>query len=185
MDTETSCEQSVASGTSRRRMLGLAAQSAAVAGAALMMGRSRSAHAQDDEPLVGSWLVAATPPGAQPGPPRLLVSFMSGGVAVRTAPLQQAAPPALGTDKMFISTTHGVWERTADNSFNLGFEGFAFNAVGEFLARQSIRVAVELNENQDGFSGQAKTDFIGGDGQVLASSRVSVQGTRIQLADSA
>jgi hypothetical protein len=30
-------------------------------------------------------------------------------LAPATASLQQAAPPALGTDRMFISTTHGAW----------------------------------------------------------------------------
>ena len=60
---------------------------------------------------------------------RLLVSFTSDGIALRTAPLQQAAPPALGTEKMFISTT----------------------------------------------------DFIGGDGRVLASSGGLVEGTRMQV----
>jgi hypothetical protein len=46
---------------------------------------------------------------------------------------------------------------------------------------QRIRVAVQLNDNQDGFSGLAKTDFIGADGQVVASSTGSVQGMRIQV----
>jgi len=127
--------------TGRRRLLGFAAQCAALAGIALATGPRRSAHAQQEDPLVGSWLVAGTPTGAQPGPPRLLVSFVPGGVALRTAPLQQAAPPALGTDKMFISSTHGTWTRTGDNSFGLTFLGFAFNATGEFLATQRIRVA--------------------------------------------
>jgi hypothetical protein len=166
--------------TARRRMLGLAARSAALGGAAVVLGQNRVAHAQEQEPLVGSWLVAGTPSGAQPGPPRLLVSFVPGGVALRTAPLQQSAPPALGTDKMFISTTHGAWTRTGDNSFGLTFQGFAFNAAGEFLAMQRIRVAVELDEDLDRFSGYAKTDFIGVDGQVVASGIATVQGTRIQ-----
>ena len=181
MDSDMSAVQSHARSTGRRRMLGLAARGAALAGVALAVGQRRSAHAQEEDPLVGSWLVAGTPAGAQPGPPRLLVSFVPGGVAVRTAPLQQAAPPPLGTDKMFISTTHGAWARTADNSFSLTFTGFAFNAAGEFLAMQRIRVAVELNEAQDGFSGQAKTDYFAADGQVLASGTATVQGTRMQV----
>ena len=166
----------------RRRVLGLTAWAAAAAGAALVTGRSGVADAQDDRQLVGSWMVAVTPPGAQPGgPARLLVSFTPDGVALRTTPLQQAAPPALGSDKMFISTTHGAWVHNGDGTFGLTFAGFAFDETGKFLAVQHIRVAVQVNDSQDGFSGPFKTDFIGADGQVLASSSGSVEGTRMQV----
>jgi hypothetical protein len=167
--------------THRRRVLRLAAWSTAALAGVVLAGRSSAVARADDQALVGSWLVAATPPGAQPAPPRLLVSFTGDGVALRTAPLQQAAPPALGTDKMFISTTHGVWARNADGTFGLTFAGFAFDATGKFLAMQRIRVAVQVNENQDGFAGPFNTDFIGADGQVLASSSGTVQGTRMQV----
>src|SRR5712691_8936562 len=93
----------------RRRLLGVAAGSvAALAGIALAGRSSASARADEGQMLVGSWMVAAVPPGAQPGPPRVLVSFTGDGVALRTAPLQQAAPPALGAEKMFIGTTLGA-----------------------------------------------------------------------------
>jgi hypothetical protein len=168
--------------TQRRRVLGLTASSTAALAGIMLAGRTSTlARADDDQALVGSWFVAATPPGAQPGPPRLLVSFTGDGVALRTAPLQQPAPPALGTDKMFISTTHGVWARNADGMFGLTFAGFAFDDTGSFLAMQRIRVAVQVNEAQDGFTGPFKTDFVGADGQVLASSSGTVQGTRMQV----
>lgn len=168
--------------THRRRVLGLTASSTAAFAGILLAGRTSAlARTNDDQALVGSWLVGATPPGAQPGPPRLLVSFTGDGIALRTAPLQQAAPPALGTDKMFISTTHGVWARNTDGTFGLTFAGFAFDDTGKFLAVQRIRVAVQVNETQDGFTGPFKTDFIGADGQVLASSSGTAQGTRMQV----
>jgi hypothetical protein len=168
--------------THRRRMLGLTASSTAALAGIMLAGRSSAiARADDDQALVGSWLVAATPPGAQPGPPRLLVSFTGDGVALRTAPLQQAAPPVLGADKMFISTTHGVWARNADGTFGLTFAGFAFDDTGKFLAMQHIRVAVQVNDPQDAFTGPFTTDFIGADGRVLASSSGTVQGMRIQV----
>ena len=109
----------------------------------------------------------------------LLVSFSGDGVALRTAPQQQAAPPALGTDKMFIGTTHGAWAPLEDGAFGLTFIGFAFDGAGAFLAQQRIRVAVRLNDARDGFAGPFQTDFVGADGQVLASSSGTVQGTRI------
>jgi hypothetical protein len=143
-------------------------------------GRGR-ARAAADQPLVGSWLVAAVPPGAQPGPPRILVSVTGDGVALRTAPQQQAAPPALGTDRMFISTTHGAWAPLADGTFGLTFIGFAFDSAGAFLAQQRIRVAVRLSDARDGFAGPFETDFVGADGQVLASSSGTVQGMRIAV----
>jgi hypothetical protein len=165
--------------TMRRRILGLTASgTAALAGLAVL---GRSARAEHADALVGSWMVAGIPAGAQPGPPRILVSFTGDGVAIRTAALQQAAPPALGADKMFIGTTHGAWVRNADGTLGLTLVGFAFDDSGRFLATQRIRVAAEVNETQDGFSGPFKTDFIGGDGQVLASSSGTVQGTRIQV----
>ena len=166
----------------RRQLLRVTAGSAAaLAGVVLAGGNSGIARADNDRALVGSWLVAATLPGAPSAPPRLLVSFTGDGIALRTAPLQQAAPPALGADKMFISTTHGAWAPNGDGTFGLTFAGFAFDDTGKFLAVQRIRVAVQVNDSQDGFSGPFKTDFIGADGQVLASSSGSVEGTRMQV----
>ena len=167
--------------THRRRVLGLTAWSTAALAGVLLAGRRSAIASDDDQTLVGSWLVAATPSGAQSGPPRLLVSFTGDGVALRTAPLQQAAPPALGVDNMFISTTHGVWARNTDGTFGVTFAGFAFDDTGKFLAMQRIRVAVQVNDTRDGFTGPFKTDFISADGQVLASSSGTVQGTRLQV----
>jgi hypothetical protein len=166
----------------RRRLLGVTAGSAAALAGIVLAGRnSRIARANNDQALVGSWLVAAIPPGAPSAPARLLVSFTSDGIALRTAPLQQAAPPALGTEKMFISTTHGAWAPNGDGTFGLTFAGFAFDDTGKFLAVQHIRVAVQLNDTLDGFTGPFNTDFIGADGQVVASTSGTVQGTRIQV----
>jgi hypothetical protein len=162
--------------------LGLTACAAAAASTSLVTGRGRVAEAQDDRQLVGSWMVAVTPPGGQPGgSARLLVSFTSDGVALRTAPLQQAAPPALGGDKMFISTTHGEWARTGDRDFGLTFVGFAFDDAGKFLATQRIRVAVRVDEVSDSFSGPFKADLLAADGSILASGGGTVLGTRIRV----
>ena len=172
----------IAPRASRRRVLGLTAYAAAAAGASLVTGRSGVAEAKHDRQLVGSWMVAVTPPGAQPGgPARVLVSCTPDGVALRTAPLQQAAPPALGAEKMFISTTHGEWAHAGDREFGLTFVGFAFDDAGEFLATQRIRVAVRVDEASDSFSGPFKTDFLAADGSVLASSGGTVLGTRIRV----
>jgi hypothetical protein len=165
--------------TRRRRLLGVTAGSAV---ALVLSGRGGAiARADEHQTLVGSWVVAGVPPGGQPGPPTILVSFTGDGVALRTAPLRQAAPTALGTDTMFISTTHGAWARMDDGMFGLTWVGFAFDAGGKFLATQRVRVAVQLNDTLDGFSGPFKTDFVGPDGQVLASTGGTVQGTRIQV----
>jgi hypothetical protein len=166
----------------RRRLLGVTAGSAAALAGIVLAGRSGAiARADESQTLVGSWMVAAIPPGAQPGPPRVLVSFTGDGVALRTAPLQQAAPPALGAEKMFISTTHGAWMRMDDGGFGLTWVGFAFDDAGKFLATQRVRVVVQLNDTLDGFTGPFKTDFIGADGQVVASAGGTVLGTRIQV----
>jgi hypothetical protein len=165
--------------TRRRRLLGVTVGSAA---ALVLTGRSGAvARANEDRALVGSWMVVGTPSGTPPGPPRILVSFTGDGVALRTAPLQQAAPPALGTDKMFISTTHGAWVRMDDGTFGLTWVGFAFDDAGKFLATQRVRVSVQLNDAMDGFTGPFKTDFIGADGQVVASTSGTVEGTRIEV----
>jgi hypothetical protein len=164
------------------RLLGVTAAGATALAGVVLAGRSSAvARADEDKALVGSWFVAGIPTGGQPGPPRLLVSFTGDGVALRTAPLQQAAPPALGTDTIFISTTHGVWAHNADGTFGLTFAGFAFDDSGKFLAMQRIRVMLQVNEVQDSFNGPFTTDFIGPDGQILASSRGTVEGTRMQV----
>jgi hypothetical protein len=167
--------------THRRRVLGLAASGTAALAGLVLTGRGASARAADDRAVVGSWMVAVAPSGGQLGPARILVSFTDDGVALRTAPLQQVAPAALGADKMFISTTHGVWAANVDGTFGLTFAGFAFDSNGNFLATQRIRVAVEVDDTQDGFSGPFNTEFIGADGQVVASSNGTVRGTRIQV----
>ena len=162
-------------------VVALTAMSAAALASLVLAGQAAAiARADQDQALVGSWMVVGTPTGAQPGPPRLLVSFTGDGVALRTAPLRQVAPPALGSDTMFISTTHGVWARMDDGVFGLTWVGFAFDDSGKFLATQRVRVAVHVNETLDGFSGPFETDFIGADGQVVASTSGTVQGTRIQ-----
>ena len=126
--------------TRRRRVLGLTAGGAAALAGIVLAGRSDAvARADEDHALVGSWMVAGIPTGTQPGPPRILVSFTGDGVALRTAPLQQAAPPALGAEKMFIGTTHGAWVRLDDGGFGLTWVGFAFDDAGKFLATQRVR----------------------------------------------
>jgi hypothetical protein len=168
--------------TRRRRLLSVIVASAAALAGTALAGRSGTiARADEDQGLVGSWMVAGMPTGAPPVPPRILVSFTGDGVAIRTAPLQQPAPPALGSDKMFISTTHGAWVRMDDGRFGMTWIGFAFDDAGKFLATQRVRVAVQLNDTLDGFTGPFKTDFIGADGQVAASTSGTVQGTRIQV----
>jgi hypothetical protein len=165
----------------RRRLLGFGVGAvAAFAGASVIAEHAVIANAQADRELVGSWMVAGTPTGAPSGgPARLLVSFSADGIALRTAPLQQAAPAALGVGKMLISTTHGEWVRTGDREFGLTFVGFAFDDAGQFLATQRIRVAVRVDDASMSFSGPFRTDFVGADGTVKASSAGTVEGTRI------
>jgi hypothetical protein len=166
--------------TSRRGLLGLGAKGvAAVAGVGLAAASVGAAHAQESEPLVGSWLVAATASGAQPAPPRILVSLIGDGIALRTAPIQQAAPPPLGVDKMFIGTTHGAWSPAANGKFDLTFVGMAFDEAGKFLATQRVRVNIEVSESRDGFSGPFTTEFVAPDGQTVASVSGTVAATRI------
>src|ERR1051326_2101527 len=99
MDTDMQSIELAKSSTRRRRLLGLSAKSAAAFAGLALAGGAASVKADDDQLMAGSWMVAATPAGMQAGPPRLLVSLTADGVALRTAPLQQAAPPALGSDK--------------------------------------------------------------------------------------
>ncbi len=53
--------------------------------------------------------------------------------------------------------------------------------AGKFLGTQRVRASVKLNDTLDGFTGPFKTDFIGTDGQVVASTSGTVHGTRIQV----
>ena len=162
-------------GIGRRRILALAAGTGALVTAGRIPGL---AHADTDDPLVGSWMVVGTPPG---GPQRILASFLPGGVLIRTAPFQQAAPSGLGVTKMFISTTHGAWNRTSDTEVGLTIIGFAFDEAGRFLATQRIRAVLEINDAGDEFNGAAKTDFLGADSTLLASVSATVRGSRIAV----
>lgn len=171
-------EQTPSSRTDRRAALRTLGFGAATAGGALMLGRGRgTARAEAGQHLEGTWLVSAAP-GA---PARLLVSFTVDGLALRTAPLLLAAPPALGVAKMVISTTHGEWVRSGDRAFVLTFYGFAFDEGGAFLATQRIRVAPVLGEALDTFSGPFTTEFLAAEGHILAATTGMVQGTRIRV----
>ena len=166
----------------RRRVLGLVARGAAVLGVAALAGRpAGDALAGGQEQLVGSWLVSGTPTGAPAAPPRILVSFTRDGVALRTAPVRQAAPPALGGGTMIIGTTHGGWSRTGRRTFALTFVGLAFDEAGAFLATQRVRVAAEVSPDGDSFGGPFQTDVLAVDGRGLASVAGTVRATRIAV----
>ncbi len=167
----------------RRQVLGWAARSgAALAGAALVAGGSGGvARAQAGQHLEGSWMFAAISAGGQAGPPRFLVTFTRDGLVIRTAPLQQAAPPALGVARMFISTTHGEWMRTGDREFAVTVVGFAFDETGNFLATQRIRATIRLDETLNTFTALSNVQFVTSDGSVIDGGTVPVQGTRIRV----
>jgi hypothetical protein len=80
---------------------------------------------------------------------------------------------------MLISTTQGEWLRTDDGQYALTFVGFAFDESGRFLATQRVRVAAQLSDSLEEFSGPYQVEFIGADGGVLASLTGTVHGTRI------
>ena len=134
------------------------------------------------EQLVGSWLVAATATGAPAAAPRILVSCTRDGVALRTPPVRQAAPPALGVATMIVGTTHGGWSRTGRHPFAMTFVGLAIDEAGAFLATQRVRVAAEVGPDGDSFSGPFQTEFLAADGRVLASVPGTVRATRIAVA---
>ena len=164
--------------TARRAALRALGLAAATAGGVLAINERRNtASAGAGQHLEGTWLVTA----AVGAPPRLLVSFTTDGLALRTAPLLLAAPPALGVAKIVISTTHGEWVRVGNREFLLTFYGFVFDEGGAFLATQRIRVAPVLGEALDTFAGPFTTDFTAADGRVLVSTNGTVQGTRIRV----
>lgn len=182
MTTPLSVVDQTRATSGRRRLLGLVVRGAAVLGVAALVGRpTGDALAGGREQLVGSWLVAATANGAPAAPPRVLVSCTRDGVALRTAPVRQAAPPALGGGAMIIGTTHGAWSRTGGRSFAMTFVGLAFDEAGAFLATQRIRVAPEVSPAGDSFGGPFQTDFLAADGHILASVAGTVRATRIAV----
>jgi hypothetical protein len=142
-------------------------------------------RATSAQALGGSWVVSRTLTGGSPEPPNVVASFIADGVAIRSAPVQQAAPPALGGAKLLINTTHGEWMRTDDGRYALTFIGLAFDDSGKLLATQRVRAAVQVSDSQEEFSGPFEVEFIGDDGDVLATSTGTAHGTRIhaQLPD--
>jgi hypothetical protein len=178
MATQLSTVERTRATPGRRRILGLVARGAAALGAAALAARpAGDALAGGQEQLIGSWLVAAGPTA----PPRILVSFTRDGVALRTAPVRQAAPPALGVPTMIVGTTHGGWSRIGRRTFALTFVGLAFDEAGAFLATQRVRVAAEVSPDGDSFSGPFQTDFLAADGRVLATVTGTVLATRIAV----
>ena len=172
-------EPETTGGLGRRALLrAMSGGAVAVGAVAFAAGRPRdTVHAEAGQHLEGTWLVSA----ASGAPARLLVSFTTDGLALRTAPLLLAAPPALGVPKMVISSTHGEWVRRGDRAFVLTFYGFVFDEAGTFLATQRIRVAPDLSETLDTFSGPFTTEFIAADGQVIVTASGTVQGSRIRV----
>ena len=87
------------------------------------------------------------------------------GQRVADAPLQERSHFSVGDER---------------RTNRIGRSKTLVNRIPRFVASETRKFS-RVNDTQDGFSGPFKTDFIGSDGQVLASSSGSVEGTRMQV----
>lgn len=122
---------------------------------------SPEARAEDGRGLEGTWLVEVTLVDCKTGDPLpipgnpfpSLSTFMSGG---RMLEASAPPPPPGGGTK---SSSHGMWERTGDQTFRNRFRFFGFDVNGIHIG--TVEVTIEYSLKQGNSS---KTDEIIGAG---------------------
>lgn len=120
-------------------------------------------------PLVGTWDVVLSLPGAPPG--RVLATFMADGTTVESA----SAPPATR------GASHGAWKKIGPSLFSVTRIFFRFNPqTGAFLGTTKVNATARVARDRRTFSAVSLSELRDPAGTVVASGlRGTAQGSRI------
>jgi len=174
--------------------------SAMVLGGQVAVEQPAAAAAASD--VVGSWLLSLTdssaPADQQPTPGLATFfadgTFIAGDLPVRPVefPIASAdASPAASPSTLpagspstlvYSSAGQGVWTTTGSGRAALTFVELTTDGTGTFVATVTVSATVKLDDTGDAISGPYSVSSVGPDGQPLADSSGSIQGTRIKIA---
>lgn len=138
----------------RRRMLGLAAGTAA-AGAALSAARlADTAQAQAPAEFIGVWMIdfrVTEEPGAPPLPENPWPALFSqdGSIVISFRPSTLASTGG----RSYSSTALGLWARVGDRRFTWAYTVFNWDERNQLANRGETRATVEVDATGNAFQG--------------------------------
>jgi hypothetical protein len=138
-----------------------------------LLALSTTVAAAKDHALAGSWLIDATPAQDIVPPFKMLMTFHTDETLVETQNDQLALP-------FFATTGHGVWERTAPNTYSFTMLQLLFdpNFTGTLVGTLKTRGTVVVHGSTI-FSGEVAVEITDTDGNLLFSGGGAVDGKRI------
>lgn len=99
-----------------------------------------------DADIHGTWLVDVVPDTGTIAPHKVLITYAQGGSVMASA---NDAP----------GTLYGAWSITGDKGAGFTFEGFTFDAHGQFAGTLRVRGVAGHDRETDTISGPAHIDF--------------------------
>lgn len=136
-----------------------------------------------DHPLVGSWLVAVTLEGQEPGAPlpteltSLVTYFADGNVLVAKAGQLPPLPPGSG---LFFTDGHGQWVTTGESTADATFVSLILDQTGGLSSTNTTRTSVEVDTTTDVYTGTFVIESESPTGNSVKAERGTFQATRIQ-----
>lgn len=133
----------------------------------------------DHHPVVGSWRVAVTIPGA--GPAFInLATLSSDGTVLVAFPSPTPAAPEAGHRLEFWTPAVGSWIATGERAATLAFVALGVDESGTAIGTHTLTAAIE--STGPGWSGSFTMEIAGPDGSVQTSVSGTVSATPIAAA---
>lgn len=146
-----------------------------VAVCALLLAGPSPAFAQNQEPVVGTWNVTGSSPGA---PFIAVITFNLGGTTVEydTAGTNSSASPG-------ESINLGKWTKTANLAYSFKEENYVYDSSGNLFLVDISTVSITLDSTGNTFKGHGVTSFYNCSlslcpGTLVTSASVQVTGKR-------
>lgn len=145
------------------------------------MGIQSSAGSQF---LQGSWFDMLTVSGF-PSFPMFCTYFPDlVGVGVKGTAICTFNPIKIpGPDGTLIlgGTGHGVWTKTGKREFEVLFSFFITDESGQIIGTSKVRGTKKLNKAMDEYTGEGTDEMVDFKGNVIASSKWTVEGKRMSV----
>jgi hypothetical protein len=116
--------------------------------------------------LVGSWQIIDPGSGTFIG---LLTADGSGTTTVSST---------VSTPAAFVSTAHGVWEKTGQ-TYSITTRAFLYDAAGNLIFTRKVRSNVQLSQDGQTYTSDVVIDVMQLDGTVIQTLTLTADGIRI------
>jgi hypothetical protein len=149
----------------------------------LSVARGQEASPPAIHPLVGSWLVAVTLEGQEPGsgsPPAttsLVTFFADGNVLVANAGQLPSLPPGSG---LFFTEGHGQWAGTGDRAARASVVSLVLDQTGGLSSTTTVSTTVEVDDTGNAYTGTLTIGSTSSTGTDMGAQQATVEATRIQ-----